>query len=219
MSSFSFALSEPVQDYVRAHGNMTDAILQDLIAETQAETEGAAIMQICPEQGAFMTLLTKLSGAKRAVEVGTFTGYSALCVARGLPADGTLLCCDVSEHWTAIGRKYWERAGVGDKITLKIAPAIETLRALPAGAQFDLAFIDADKGTYLQYYEEIVSRMNPGGLILLDNVLWMGWVADPTMDDDDTEAIREVNAFIAADTRVEVVMLPIGDGLTLARKK
>ena len=137
-------------------------------------------MQVAPEQGAFLTLLTRLVGARRAIEVGTFTGYSSLCIARGLPAGGELLCCDVSEEWTAVARRFWEKAGVADKIELRIAPAAETLRALPAREDWDLAFIDADKPGYPVYYEEILRRLRPGGLILADNVLWMGRVADPS---------------------------------------
>ena len=154
---------------------------------------------------------------RRAVEIGTFTGYSALCIARALPADGTLLCCDVSEEWTSVGRRYWERAGVAGAITLALGPALETLRALPADATFDLAFIDADKPSYLAYYEELVPRVAPGGLILVDNTLWSGRVVDPDAHDPDTDAIRAFNAHVAADPRTDTVLLPVGDGLTLCR--
>lgn len=219
MSSFTLTLTEAVHEYIHAHDSLTDDVLRDLMAETVEETHGAALMQISQEQGAFMTLLTRLTGAKRAVEVGTFTGYSAICVARGLPEDGSLLCCDVSEAWTDIARKYWDRAGVADKITLKLAPATETLAALSERERFDIAFIDADKQNYRTYYEEVLKRLNPGGVILIDNVLWLGRVADPTEDDADTVAIRELNDAIQADARVESVLLPIGDGLTLVRKR
>ena len=219
MSSRTITVEGALREYLLAHGNLTDEVQRDLIAETAEKTHGAALMQISAEQGALMQLLTQISGAKRAVEVGTFTGYSALCVARGLPDDGTLLCCDVSDEWTSIGRAYWERAGIAHKITLTLGPAVETLQALPETERFDLAFIDADKTNYATYYEEILKRMDAGGIILIDNVLWLGRVIDDTADDDDTEAIRALNDFVAQDDRVEVVMLPIGDGLTLARKK
>jgi caffeoyl-CoA O-methyltransferase len=166
-----------------------------------------------------MTLLTAAIGARRVIEVGTFTGYSALCIARGLPEDGLLLCCDVSEEWTAVGRPFWERAGVADRIDLRIAPAIETLRALPPDADWDMAFIDADKPGYLDYYEELLARLRPNGLILVDNVLWMGAVVDREKNDEQTQAIRKFNDHVAADPRVDRVMLPISDGLTIARKR
>jgi caffeoyl-CoA O-methyltransferase len=176
-------------------------------------------MQIAPEQGAFLTLLTKLIGARNAVEVGTFTGYSSLCIARGLPADGRLLCCDVSDEWTSIARKAWKAAGVQNKIELKLAPGADTLRALPQEETIDLAFIDADKPGYPVYYEEILSRLRPNGVLLVDNVLWSGRVVDPDADDDNTKAIKAFNDMVAADDRVEAVMLPISDGLTLIRKR
>jgi caffeoyl-CoA O-methyltransferase len=177
------------------------------------------LMQIAPEQGAFMTILTRLIGARHAIEVGTFTGYSSLSIARGLPDDGTLLCCDVSEEWTAIARKYWERAGLDDKIELRIAPALDTLRSLPAEERFDLAFIDADKESYPNYFEEVLARLRPNGVILVDNTLWMGAVTDPNTSDDQTNAIRAFNDAVAADDRVESTILTVGDGLTLIRKR
>jgi caffeoyl-CoA O-methyltransferase len=177
------------------------------------------MMQISPEQGAFMTLLTRLVGARNAVEVGTFTGYSALCIARGLPDDGRLLCCDVSDEWTSVGHKYWEQAGVADRIELKIAPAVETLRALPAEESVDLAFVDADKPNYAAYYEEVLTRLRPNGVILVDNVLWGGSVIEDDPDDANRVAIRAFNDQVAADDRVDAVMLPLGDGLTLLRKR
>jgi caffeoyl-CoA O-methyltransferase len=166
-----------------------------------------------------MTMLTRLVGATFAVEVGTFTGYSALCIARGLAPGGRLICCDVSEEWTAIGQRHWEQAGVADRIDLRIAPAIETLRSLPKERSVDLGFIDANKSGYLDYYEELVARLRPDGVLLVDNVLWSGRVIDSDASDDDTVAIRAFNDHLAADPRVDVVMLPIGDGLTFARIK
>jgi caffeoyl-CoA O-methyltransferase len=166
-----------------------------------------------------MTLLARVTGARRAIEVGTFTGYSTLCLARGLPADGRVIACDVSREWTAIGRRYWEKAGVAEKIDLRIGPAAETLRALPEEEGFDLAFIDADKPNYPVYYELILARLRHGGLILVDNVLWMGQVVNPEASDPQTQAIRSFNDAVARDARVECVMLPISDGLSLLRKR
>jgi caffeoyl-CoA O-methyltransferase len=214
----SFFLTKPVHDYLVAHAPPLDDLQRDLIAETEA-LGGISMMQIAPEQGAFMTLLTRLIGARHAIEVGTFTGYSAISIARGLSDDGRLLCCDVNEEWTAIARKYWERAGVDDKIELRIAPAIETLRSLPAGEQFDIAFIDADKPNYPHYYEEVLARLRRNGVILVDNTLWGGAVADSKATDDNTKAIRAFNDAVAADDRVESTILTVGDGLTLIRKR
>jgi caffeoyl-CoA O-methyltransferase len=214
----SFFLTKPVHDYLVAHGPPLDDVQRDLIAETEA-LGGISMMQIAPEQGAFMTLLTRLIGARRAIEVGTFTGYSAISIARGLSDDGTLLCCDVNEEWTAVARKYWGRAGVDDKIELRIAPAIETLRSLPAGERFDLAFIDADKPNYPYYYEEVLARVRLNGVIMVDNTLWGGAVTDPKATDDNTNAIRAFNDAVAADDRVESTILTVGDGLTLIRKR
>jgi caffeoyl-CoA O-methyltransferase len=214
----SFFLTKPVHDYLVAHAPPLDDVQRDLIAETET-LGGISMMQIAPEQGAFMTLLTRLISARRAIEVGTFTGYSAISIARGLSDDGTLLCCDVNEEWTAIARKYWERAGVDDKIDLRIAPAIETLRSLPAGEQFDLAFIDADKPNYPHYYEEVLARLRRNGVILVDNTLWGGAVADSKATDDNSNAIRAFNDAVAADDRVESTILTLGDGLTLIRKR
>jgi caffeoyl-CoA O-methyltransferase len=175
-------------------------------------------MQIAPEQGAFLTILTRLIGARQAVEVGTFTGYSALSIARGLPTGGRLLCCDVNEEWTSIGRRYWAEAGLSDRIELRLGPAVDTLAALPAGVSLDLAFIDADKPNYGRYYDEILCRLRPNGVILVDNVLWHGAVVDDSHDAN-VDAIRAFNDRIAGDDRVEAVMLPISDGLTLIRKR
>jgi len=213
-----FHLSVPVHDYIVAHGTPPDAVQQELTEATR-ELGGVSLMQIAPEQGAFMTLFARAIGARRAIEVGTFTGLSALCIARGLPEDGQLICCDVSEEWTRVGRPFWEKAGVAGRIDLRIAPAIETLRALPEEPTTDLAFIDADKPSYVDYFEALLPRMRTGGVILVDNVLWMGRVADPTVDDEQTAAIRRFNDHVAGDDRVECVMLPISDGLTLLRRR
>ena len=215
----SWFLSPAVHAYLIAHGTPPDPLLEELARETQQAVGPLALMQVAPEQGAFLTLVTRLVGARRAIEVGTFTGYSSICIARGLPADGRLLCCDVSDEWTGIARRYWEKAGVADRIELRVAPAVETLRALPEAPTWDLAFIDADKPAYPVYYEEILKRLRPGGLILADNVLWMGRVADPAADDAQTQAIRAFNAKVARDPRVDCVMLAISDGLTLLRKR
>jgi caffeoyl-CoA O-methyltransferase len=212
----AFNVSPEIHAYLIEHGSRPDAIGQELI-DTTRELGGISIMQIAPEQGAFMTLLTRLLGARRAIEVGTFTGYSALCVARGLPDDGELVCCDVSEEWTNIGKPYWERAGVADKIDLRIGPAIDTLRSLSEDDGYDIAFIDADKTGYREYAEELIRLVHPGGLILVDNVLWMGTVIDPDVNDEQVEAIRTFNDWATADERVEDVMLAISDGLTLLR--
>ncbi len=179
-------------------------------------------MQIAPEQGAFMALLAELTGARRCLEVGTFTGYSSLSVALALPADGTMLCCDISEEWTSIARRYWTEARVADRIELRLGPALETLDALLAdGAQdsFDFAFVDADKVNYPGYFERLMQLVRPGGVTLWDNVLWGGEVIDPAADDPDTRAIREINEILATDERVSIAMLPIADGLTVARKR
>jgi caffeoyl-CoA O-methyltransferase len=214
----SVGLAPDVYDYLLAHSTPVDEVQRSLIAETQA-LGGIALMQVSPEQGALLTLLVQLSGARRVVEVGTFTGYSALCLARGLPPGGTLLCCDVNEEWTAIGRRHWERAGVADRIELRIAPAADTLRSLPAEPAIDLAFIDADKPGYATYFDELVPRLRRGGLLLVDNVLWSGRVVDPTDDEEETRAIRAFNDKVVTDERVDVVMLPVADGLSLVRRR
>lgn len=214
----SIGISADLHAYLVAHGTPPDPVQEALVVATQA-LGGVSRMQIAPEQGAFMTLLTQLVGARFAVEVGTFTGYSSLCIARGLAPGGRLLCCDISEEWTAIARQHWAMAGIDDRIELRVAPAADTLRALPVDPPIDLAFIDADKTGYRTYYDQIVERLRPGGVVLVDNVLWSGSVIDAADTNADTEAIRAVNAHIAADDRVDVVMLPIADGLTIARKR
>jgi caffeoyl-CoA O-methyltransferase len=211
-------LSQALHDYVVAHSMQPDEILQDLAEETALRFPGAAGMQIGPEQGSFMTLLAKLAGARQAVEVGTFTGYSAICIARGLADSGRLLCCDVSDEWTSVARAYWQRAGLDDRIELRLGPAAETLRALPADTRLDYAFIDADKTGYVAYWDLIVPLIRPGGVILVDNTLSHGRVVDMREQDDNVQGIRRFNGHARADARVELVLLPIGDGLTLARK-
>jgi caffeoyl-CoA O-methyltransferase len=166
-----------------------------------------------------MALLVRAIGAQSAIEVGTFTGYSAICVARALPPGGRLLCCDVNEEWTGIARRYFAKAGVADRIDLRIAPALETIRSLPASAVFDFAFIDADKVSYRDYYEALLPRMRPNGLMAFDNVLWMGHVIDGTDSSEDTVALRALNDFVAQDRRVQAVMIAVSDGLTLVRKR
>jgi caffeoyl-CoA O-methyltransferase len=217
MSSQSIGLSDELNAYVVAHSGNPDSILLDLIEETHTALADSAGMQISPDQSAFMTFLTRLIGARDAVEVGTFTGLSALSIARGLAPGGKLLCCDVSEEFTAVARRYWDKAGVSDRIELRIAPAAQTLAALPEGPQFDLAFIDADKSSYPIYWAEIVPRMRRGGVIVVDNVLRDGTVIEPDPSPA-TAAIIAFNDQVHADDRVESVMIPLADGLTLARK-
>lgn len=224
MSSSSMGLSDAVLKYLRSVGMREDADQSALRDATASHPDSGkmAMMQISPEQGQFMTLLAELIGAKRYLEVGVFTGYSSMTVAKAMGPDGRVVALDVSEEFTAIAREHWKKAGVADQIDLRLAPAIESLQAmLDAGEHdtFDLAFIDADKGNYLNYYEAALQLVRPGGLIGIDNVLWSGSVADPMDHRPDTEAIRAVNELVSKDERVTVSMLPIGDGLTLARKR
>ena len=205
---------------------LLDISLRELPVMRRLREETASMeqanMQIGPEQGQFMALLVELIGARSVLEVGTFTGYSALAMAVALPENGALVACDVSEEWTAIGRRYWEEAGVAHKIELRLAPALETLDALLAEGRagtFDFAFIDADKEGYDAYYERALELVRPGGLIALDNTLWEGKVADPAATDVDTEAIRAINVKLVLDERVTLSLIPVGDGLTLARKR
>jgi caffeoyl-CoA O-methyltransferase len=218
MTLRSMPITSELYDYLIAHSAPRDSVLDQLAAETIATFPDAAGMQIGPEQGTFMTLLTQLAGGTRALEIGTFTGYSSICLARGLAEGGMLTCCDVSEEWTSLARKYWQLAGVADRIDLQLRPALETLRALPATEAFDIAFIDADKTGYVSYWDEVVPRMRPGGAILVDNTLSHGRVVDPAETDANVQGIRDFNDHAAADKRVVLVLLPIGDGLTLARK-
>ncbi len=216
----SLGLSPALHRYLVDHGSPPDAIERSLIEETR-RLGGIAQMQVAPEQGAFLNVLTRLIDARKAIEIGTFTGYSALSIARGLPADGRLVCCDVSEEWTSIGRRHWEQAGVANRIDLRLAPALETLAELERDPQelgsYDLAFIDAVKTEYADYLEVLVRLVRKGGAILVDNVLWSGSVIDDSRQDESTEAIRAFNDRVTKDERFDRVMLPISDGLTLLR--
>jgi caffeoyl-CoA O-methyltransferase len=214
----SFPVTDVIRSYAVAHGTWRpDRVVRELQAET-AKLGDAAGMQIGDDQGQLLTMLARLVGARRAVEVGTFTGYSSMFIARGLAEGGSLLCCDVSQDWTQIGQQAWAAAGLADRIELRIAPAIDTLRALPATADIDLVFIDADKPGYAAYWEELVPRVRPGGLLLADNVLWSGRIADPEVTDTNTTALRDFNDLVASDDRVEAVVLTAFDGLTIARR-
>ena len=216
----SFFLDESLQDYVIAHTTPADPVRRSLTEATAALGPWAR-MQVADDQAALLSALVSAIRPTLAVEIGTFTGSSSLAIARALPvrpSAGRLLCCDVSDEWTTIARRHWEAAGVDDRIDLVIAPAIDTLRALPADTVVDFAFIDADKTGYLAYYEQLVPRLSTHGLLAIDNVLWGGKVLDSSVDDADTVALRELNARIVADNRVEVVMLSVGDGLTLVRR-
>ena len=217
MTARNFLLSDALDAYVRAHTEPPDPIARDLIAETAALP--MAGMQIGPDEAGLLALLVRISGARDLIEVGTFTGYSSLAMASALPEGGRLLCCDVSEEWTAIARRYWRRAGVADRIELRLAPAIETLRALPAGPQFDLAFLDADKERYPDYFAELVPRLRPGALLLADNVLWSGAVADDADGRESTAGLRRFNQLAVDDDRLETVLLPAFDGLSISRRR
>jgi len=216
----SFFLSPDLHSYILNHGGGPDEVQRDLIAATQA-LGTVARMQIAPEQGVFMEWLARVMGARRAIEVGTFTGYSALCLARGLGPQGRLLCLDVNEDWTHVARTYWRKAGVADRIALRLGPAATTLATLPQEPGFDLGFIDADKENGRLYYEEVLARLRPGGVLILDNVLWGGKVVERRQHPGDTslQAICELNDFAAADERVQPAFLPLGDGLLLLRKR
>jgi caffeoyl-CoA O-methyltransferase len=218
VSPKSFLLSDDIHRYLVAHSAPLGQVREGLVTET-GRLGDISVMQIAPEQSVFLTILTRLVRARRAVEVGTFTGMSALSIALGLPPDGHLLCCDVSEEWTAVARRAWEEAGVADRVELRIGPALDTLRSLPPDPVLDLVFIDADKTGYLAYWEELVPRVRPDGVLLIDNVLQQGRVVDPAADDASVTAIRQFNDRAVADERVELVLLPISDGLTVARKR
>jgi caffeoyl-CoA O-methyltransferase len=214
----NFTVTDQVRDYAVGHGTwVPDEVVRRLRSDTQALGDVAG-MQIGDDQGQLLTMMARLIGARRAVEVGTFTGYSSLCIARGLAEGGSLLCCDVNEDWTAIGVRAWERAGLRDRIELRLAPAVQTLRALPREATIDLVFIDADKPGYIAYWEELVPRVREGGVLLADNVLWSGEIVDESVTGENVAALRAFNDKVAVDSRVEVVVLPAFDGLTIARK-
>jgi caffeoyl-CoA O-methyltransferase len=218
MANRSWLLDDAVADYASAHTSPADPLVADLRTKTEEVAGQLAVMQIGDDQARFMEVLARATGAKRAIEIGTFTGYSAYAVARGMGADGRLLCCDVSEEWTAIARDFWRQAGVADRIELRIAPAIETLKSLPDEETFDFAFVDADKTGYVDYFRELVPRMKVGGLLLADNTLQGGRVADPSKDDESVVAIRAFNDAVLAEPRVVAVLLPIGDGVTIIQK-
>jgi predicted O-methyltransferase YrrM len=220
MSRKTLALSDAVQDYLRRVGVREAPILTRLREETRSLPGGG--MQISPEQGQLMALLVQMLGVRRGIEIGTFTGYSALAVALAMPEDGRLLCCDVNEETTAIARRYWAEAGVARKIELRLGPALDTLDRLLGqnrAGTCDFAFIDADKVNYDGYYERCLRLLRPGGMLAIDNVLWGAAVADPARTDPDTAALRALNEKLHGDERVELAMLPIGDGLTLAVKR
>ncbi len=220
MSNRTISLDDHLYQYLLDHSLREPEVLTRLRNETALLD--MAVMQISPEQGQFMQLLMKMLGVRRAIEVGVFTGYSSLCMALAMPYEGRIIACDVNREWTQIAQRYWQLAGVAHKIDLQLAPASQTLENLiDAGQcdQYDFAFIDADKGNYLHYYELCLQLIRPGGVIAIDNVLWSGDVADKSKNDADTCAIRHLNAHLSRDERVDVSMLPIGDGLTLARRK
>jgi O-methyltransferase len=220
MSARTLPLDDALRTYLLDVGVRESAVLAQLRERTAGLPRAG--MQICAEQGAFLTLFARAMGAKRILEVGTFTGYSSVALGTALPAGGELLCCDVSEEWTALAREAWVAAGIADKVTLVIAPALETLDQLLADGQagtWDLAFVDADKGNYREYHERVLKLLRPGGVAAYDNVLWSGKVLDPEDTSPDTVAIRSFNAALAGDSRVDLSMIPIGDGLTLARRR
>ncbi|MCW7552612.1 class I SAM-dependent methyltransferase [Endozoicomonas gorgoniicola] len=220
MSSTTLTMTDSLRHYVYSTGLREHPVLEELREVTRQHPYGG--MQISPEQGQLMALLAKLMAANKTIEVGVFTGYSALAVALALPDDGNVIACDISEEYTRTARTFWAKAGVEDKIDLRLAPATETLRHLLNQQQantFDMAFIDADKTGYDDYYELCLQLLRPGGLILIDNTLWNGSVADKAIDDDDTVAIRALNRKVHQDDRVDMVMLPVSDGLTIAIKR
>ena len=217
MSKFT-PLTDALHDYMVAHGARQDEVLRRVQEETAAMGD-IAVMQIAPDQGAFMTLLAKLVGAREAIELGTFTGYSAICIARGLAPGGRLIACELSEEYAEIAAGNLAAAGVAERVEIRIGPALETLADIPEAETFDLGFIDADKENYPAYYELVLARTKPGGLIVVDNVLAAGRVIDPENDQPQVEAIRETNDLIAADERVDCAMVGIADGLMLAVKR
>ena len=218
MTRRSEQISLHLNAYLTAHSTPPDAILRELATETAERYPNEISLQVAPELGTFLTLLTRVSRGRSGLEVGTFTGYSSICIARGLGPGGRLLCCDVSEEWTSVARKYWEKAGLTDRIELRLGPALDTLRALPEEEAFDVAFIDADKIAYPKYWAEVVPRVRSGGVIMVDNTFSHGRVLDAGNDNPSVIAVRAMNDQAAADERVELIMLPVGDGLTVALK-
>lgn len=212
------ALTDELHRYLVEHGSRQDDVLRRLQAETE-DLGDVAVMQIAPDQGALLTLLALTIGARNALELGTFTGYSSICIARGLADGGRLLTCDLNERWTEIARRYFRESGVDGRIDIELGPALDTLRELPAREEFDFAFIDADKQEYLDYYEEVLGRVRPGGLVMIDNVLRGGAVLDAADDSPANATVRELNERVAADERVDAAMLGVADGITLARKR
>jgi caffeoyl-CoA O-methyltransferase len=211
-------LTDELHDYMVGHGARQDDVLRRVQDETAAMGD-IAVMQIAPDQGAFMTLLAQLTGAREAIELGTFTGYSAICIARGLAPGGRLIACELSEEYAEVAAANLAAAGVADRVEIRIGPALDTLADIPENETFDLAFIDADKESYPAYYEQVLARTKPGGLIVVDNVLAAGRVIDPDNDQGQVRAIRETNELIAGDERVDSAMVAIADGLMLARKR
>ena len=220
MSNRTLSIDDRLYEYMLDVAVDETPLLAELRAETFAQVE-FPVMQISPEQGAFMRMLMQLIGAKKAIELGTYTGYSSICIAEGLGEGGELVCCDITEQWTTVAQKYWAKAGLDDSISLHLRPALETLEALLTegrNEEFDFIFIDADKQNYLHYYEQALKLLRPGGLIAIDNTLWSGAVADPEDQEPGTRAIRRMNEFLRDDKRVQKCMLPIGDGLSLVLK-
>ena len=220
MSDRTINLTDTVYRYILEHSVREHPVLKELREATAGIPHAG--MQISPEQGQLMALLVKTLGARRTIEVGVFTGYSSLSVALALPSDGRIVACDVSAEWTAVARRFWEKAGVAAKVDLRLAPALQTLDALIAAGEagrYDFAFIDADKGNYAGYYERCLTLVRAGGLVAIDNTLWNGWVADAAHQEDDTRAIRAFNDQLLADRRIDLSLVPIGDGMTLALKR
>jgi len=211
------ALTAELHRYLLAHSTPPDPVTADLIAETRRNLPDAAGMQVAPEQAAFLQILATVAGAKRAVEIGTFTGLSSLAIARGLGADGRLTCYDINSDYTDVAKRYWARAGVDDRIEVRIGPALDNLKDLPDDEHLDLVFIDADKENYTNYWNALLPRVRKNGLLLVDNVLWSGRVLDPRNDRD--RGVVDFNTAAVSDPRVELVIVPIGDGITMARKK
>ncbi|MEP7201390.1 MAG: class I SAM-dependent methyltransferase [Ilumatobacteraceae bacterium] len=214
-SSRPDVVDRALASYISHHSTQPDRVQQQLMQVTEQRTGTASRMQIGGDQGTMFEIISRAMGARSAIEIGTFTGYSALSIARGLGEKGRLICCDVSEEWTSIAREYWQLAGVADRIDLRVGPALETIAALPDDLRFDIAFIDADKPNYINYYEALVPRLQPNGVMLVDNTLWSGAVLDETSTDTNTVALRAFNDRVVADSRVRCVVLPMGDGVTM----